>query len=345
MTSEKTTLAAHEVDLASIFQTLNAYHRSAALKGAIDLGVFTAVSHGHETAEKLANECQADARAMRILCDFLVVIGFLEKTEQRYHLTPTSAACLVQGAPRYLGGVARFLLSDDLLDAFRDVAAVVRRGGTVLQGKGTTEEAYSGWVEFARSMVPLMLPAAHFMAGIAGERLSGPARVLDIAAGHGMFGIHVALHHRQASVVALDWPDVLSVARQNAEQAGILDRYALLPGDVFEVEFGHDYDLILMTNILHHFDEPTCVSLLKRVREALRPGGLVMILEFVPNEDRVSPPVPAMFALTMLGTTPKGDAYTLAEYTRMSKAAGLHLESMQDVPDTSQRLIIASRSE
>jgi 2-polyprenyl-3-methyl-5-hydroxy-6-metoxy-1,4-benzoquinol methylase len=345
MTRETTTPAISDVDPASIFETLNAYHRSAALKGAIDLGLFTALSHGHNTAEKLAAECGADPRAMRILCDFLVVSRFLTKSGDRYGLTPTSAACLVQGAPRYLGGVARFLHSDDLLDAFRDVGAVVRHGGTLLKGTGTTEQAYEGWVEFARSMVPLMLPAAHFMGNIAGERLPGPIRVLDLAAGHGMFGIHVALHNLQASIVALDWPNVLSVARQNAEQAGITERYALLPGDVFEVEFGHGYDLVLLTNILHHFDKPTCTSLLKRVHDALRPGGLAMILEFVPNEDRVSPPMPAMFAMTMLGTTPKGDAYTLAEYKSMGDAAGLCIQAMQDVPETAQRLIIASRPE
>ena len=70
-----------------------------------------------------------------------------------------------------------------------------------------------------------------------------------------------------------------------------------LPGSAFDVEYGGPYDAILLTNFLHHFDVPTCVGLLKKVRAALKPGGVAATLEFVPNEDRVSPPMAAAFAL------------------------------------------------
>ncbi len=63
----------------------------------------------------------------------------------------------------------------------------------------------------------------------------------------------------------------------------------MLPGSAFDVEFGGPYDTVLLTNFLHHFDKPTCVSLLKKVRASLKPGGKAATLEFVPNEDRVSP--------------------------------------------------------
>jgi hypothetical protein len=96
----------------------------------------------------------------------------------------------------------------------------------------------------------------------------------------------------------------------------------MLPGSAFEVEFGGPYDAVLLTNFLHHFDAPTCVGLLKKVRGALKPGGKAATLEFVPNEDRVSPPMPAAFALTMLASTPAGDAYTLSELTAMYEEAG-----------------------
>jgi hypothetical protein len=115
---------------------------------------------------------------------------------------------------------------------------------------------------------------------------------------------------------------VLRVAMDNAGKGGVEDRYNLLPGSAFEVEFGGPYDAVLLTNFLHHFDAPTCVGLLKKVRAALRPGGRAATLEFVPNEDRISPPVPAAFSMTMLASTAAGDAYTLSDLTKMYNEAG-----------------------
>jgi len=150
----------------------------------------------------------------------------------------------------------------------------------------------------------------------------GPMRVLDIAAGHGLFGIEIAKQNPQARVTGLDWAPVLRVALDNARKAGVQDRYDMLPGSAFEVDFGGPYDAVLLTNFLHHFDPPTCVGLLKKVHAVLRPGGRAATLEFVPNEDRVSPPMPAAFSMTMLASTVAGDAYTLSELTAMYNEAG-----------------------
>src|SRR6185312_1568283 len=120
--------------------------------------------------------------------------------------------------------------------------------------------------------------------------------VLDIAAGHGLFGIAVATQNPAARITAVDWAPVLRVAAANAVRAGVQDRFTERPGSAFDVDFGGPYDAVLLTNFLHHFDPPTCVGLLKKVHAALRPGGRAATLEFVPNEDRVSPPIPASFS-------------------------------------------------
>jgi ubiquinone/menaquinone biosynthesis C-methylase UbiE len=164
------------------------------------------------------------------------------------------------------------------------------------------------------------------------EGKSGPMRVLDIAAGHGLFGIEIAKQNPQARVTGLDWAKVLEVAVDNARKVGVADRYDLLPGSAFEVDFGGPYDVVLLTNFLHHFDVPTCVGLLKKVHAALRPGGRAATLEFVPNEDRVSPPMPAGFSLTMLATTAAGDAYTLSELTSMYTDAGFKAITAHPIP-------------
>ena len=94
---------------------------------------------------------------------------------------------------------------------------------------------------------------------------------------------------------------------------------------------------------MHHFDVPTCTTLLKKTAAALKPGGRVAILEFVPNDDRVSPPGPAMFALQMLGGTPLGDVYTLAEYTAMLKDAGFATASGHPTPGP-EMLVVGTES-
>lgn len=326
-----------------IFETLNLHQRSAALHAAIELDLFSAIAREYRTVEALTGHLGTDRRATRILCDFLVIAGFLTKEQETYGLPPVSAEFLDRASPKYVGSIAKFMNSPDLLDAFKDIAQVVRTGTTTLSRDGTTATEYAGWIEFARSMAPIMMPAAMFMADMAARERPGAIRVLDIAAGHGMFGVALARKNPQAAIVALDWAPVLEVARENAAAAGVQDRYTLLPGDAFEVDYGGPYDVVLVTNFLHHFDPATCEKAMRKVAGALAPGGLVLTLEFVPDENRIEPPIGASFAFTMLGTTPKGDAYTFAEYDAMWRRAGLAKSRMVDVPNSGQRLIFTER--
>lgn len=145
---------------------------------------------------------------------------------------------------------------------------------------------------------------------------------VDIAAGHGMFGITIAKQNPNAEIVALGWANALVVAKENAQAAGVADRFRTIPGSAFETDYGNGYDVVLLTNFLHHFDPGTCETLLRKVHAALKPGGRAVTLEFIPNEDRVSPPSAATFSIMMLGSTAGGDAYTFSEFERMFRNAG-----------------------
>jgi 2-polyprenyl-3-methyl-5-hydroxy-6-metoxy-1,4-benzoquinol methylase len=288
----------------------------------------------------IAKQCSASERGTRILCDFLVISGLLAKENGRYALTPTSATFLDTRSPASLATVANFLSNPMMVDTFKELATIVRNGRTVLPGEGSVEPENPLWVQFAESMAPMMGPVAGPMADLVLDGKSGPMRVLDIAAGHGLFGIAIAQKNPQARIVGLDWPAVLQVAKRNAEKAGVQDRYELLPGSAFDVNYGGPYDAVLLTNFLHHFDHPTNVSLLKSVHSALKPGGVAATLEFVPNDDRVSPPQAASFALTMLGSTPSGDAYTLKELTAMYEEAGFHNVTGHPIPMSPQTVVL-----
>ncbi len=307
---------------ALIFDTLFAYQKTAALRSAIELDLFRAVGEGPTNAAGLAQRCNASERGIRILADFLVVQGFLAKEDGIYRHTPSSELFLDPRSPACVASTAKFLTTPDMREPMNRLAEVVRTGRTILPGDGSVEPDHPVWVEFAQSMAPMMAPFAAPLGQVALRGRTGPMRVLDIAAGHGLFGIAVAKQNPEAVVVGQDWARVLEVARENAARAGVAERYETLPGSAFEVEFGGPYDVVLLTNFLHHFDVPTNVGLLRKVRAALKPGGLTATMEFVPNEDRVSPPMPAGFALTMLASTPAGDAYTFNELRKMHLDAG-----------------------
>jgi ubiquinone/menaquinone biosynthesis C-methylase UbiE len=337
------TPAAQQPSPQLFFQTINAYQRTEALKAALELEVFTAIGEGNTTAADIAKRCQASERGTRILCDFLTVMGMLTKDGVTYSLTPDSAFFLDKRSPAYLGGTTAFLGSPMLTDGARYMADAVRKGGTALPNDGTVGPDHPVWVTFARAMSPMMAMASELIPKIVDPQANKKIKVLDIAAGHGLFGIGFARNNPQAEIVALDWTGVLAVAKENAVAAGVADRYRTIEGSAFDVDFGSGYDVVLLTNFLHHFDPATCEHLAGKVREALVDGGQAATLEFVPNDDRITPPDVATFSMMMLVGTPGGDAYTFKELEKIFSNAGFKRSTIHPLPPTLQQLIVSEK--
>ncbi len=323
---------------------INAHQHTAALVAGIELDIFTALAAGAQTTQALVAKTQASERGLRILCDYLVIIGLLEKTEDRYSLTPDSAAFLDQRSPSYLGGVVNWTKHSGMRGGIWNLADAVRQGGTVLPESGSIKPNNPLWVNFARNMMGMMKPAAHAIASLLNAQHNEPWKVLDIAASHGLYGITIAQQNPQAQIFALDWPDVLAVTQENAQAAGVWERYHLLPGSAFEVDYGKDYDVVLITNFFHMFDLPTCEQILQKSYQVLNPGGKVVILELIPNPDRVTPPEVAEFSLKMLMNTPSGDAYTFREYEEILRRAGFEKNELHAITSTPQSIILSTKS-
>jgi Methyltransferase domain/Dimerisation domain len=256
-----------------IFSTLIAYEQTEALKAAIELDIFTKIGEGANEPSTLAKAAGAAERGVGILCDYLTVFGFLTKENSRYSLTQDSAVFLDRRSPAYMGSMANFLAAPMNRENFGVLAQAVRQGGSATGRGDNSVPRDEFWVEFAKSMAPLAVPAAEFIAGLTGAAEGKPCKVLDIAAGHGMFGITIARRNPNAQVVALDWPAVLEVAQQNAKKFGVADRIRTRAGSAFDTDFGEGYDYVLLTNILHHFDPPGCQRLMRGpgVRAQRRP--------------------------------------------------------------------------
>lgn len=308
-----------------ILSMLAAHQQAMALQAAVKLDLFTAIADGAASAAALAKKLTADERGVAVLCDYLCISGLLQKQADRYALSPSADMFLNQHSPASLASVSAWEEFSAANLSADDVVSAVRQGGS-----GTAIAPPETWVLFARSMGPTARMAGQVMArAAAGPLLHGVARprVLDVAGGHGFYGIAVAQHVPAAEVTILDAAPVLEVAREHAGQAGVAARYhtlagSVLPGSAGELKLDSGWNLVLITGFLHMFGPATVEAVLVKARPSLAPGGAVIVVDFLPNDDRISPPMQAAFSLRMLLATTEGRAYTEAEFRNLFAKAG-----------------------
>src|SRR5262245_15733199 len=231
-----------------ILQAFAGYQKTEALRTAVEIDLFTAVGAGAGTVREIAARTGASERGVRILADFLVVHHLLAKEAGRYSLTPAAATFLDGASPACIASGIHFLASSHVMRGFARLTETVRSGHAAAGGEGLAPD-HPMWVEFARSMAPLAGLVAMLVANLLDAPAGAHWKVLDIAAGHGLFGVTLAEQNPNAEIVALDWKNVLAVAEENARKAGVGNRFRTLPGSAFDVDYGTGYDLVLLTNI------------------------------------------------------------------------------------------------
>ncbi|HLK02428.1 MAG TPA: class I SAM-dependent methyltransferase [Streptosporangiaceae bacterium] len=319
-----TGLATDVVTRQRIFGMMQAYKQTSLLRTGIELGVFDALGPEPSDAARLSARLAADPRGMRILLNALAAIGLLELDGAEYRLSPGTEQFLVRGGPDYLGDMVRVMSSDWEWDALKELTAAVRHGGTVTTVNAETPR-YQYWEDFASFATAVAEPTARRTAEVLEQWADDrPALdVLDVACGHGLYGYEFAAAHPRARVWSLDWPNVLTITREHAERRGVADRAAFIPGDMFSVPLGGPYDLILLTNVTHHFDEQRVTELLARLRTALKPDGRLVIVGFTVGDEAPSvDPAPHLFSVLMLVWTGGGESHSVASYDRALAAAG-----------------------
>jgi 2-polyprenyl-3-methyl-5-hydroxy-6-metoxy-1,4-benzoquinol methylase len=327
------------------YSSVNAYYRTAAIKAAIELGVFDVVGEGNKTLQEIATECKASDRGIRILCYFLVSIGFLKMQDDQFYMTRDMTMILSRKYPGYLGGSIDFLLSPYIMDAFKDLASVVRTGNINLSEKGGVNAPdHPQWVTFAKAMGSMMSLPSMLLADLVDTHPCRPIKVLDLAGGHGLFGIAVAERNPNAKVTCIDWANVLEVAKENAIQANVHDRIEFRAGNAFEIDYGNDYDVILLTNFLHHFDMEGCEKILAKAKESLNEYGRAFVFEFISNEDRVSPSLASTFSMMMLGTTPSGEVYSFSDMKKMFMNTGYSHVELKPIPPAMERVVVSYKN-
>ncbi|WP_197352735.1 methyltransferase [Streptomyces bathyalis] len=326
---------------------MSAYKETSVLKAGIKLGVFDELAREEpQDAESLARRLGSDPRGMRILLNALAALELIETDGRQYRLPPGAAELLSRDSDGYAGDMIHVIASDYEWDALKNLDGAVRNGGTVLDEHAETPE-YSYWEDFAAFAPHVARPTARVLA----DALEPWARdresldVLDLACGHGIYGYTVAQRFEQAAVWSLDWENVLDVAAKHAGSMGVRERTNFIAGDMFDVSFGGEYDLVLITNVLHHFSDERARELLSRAAAALRPGGKIGIVGFTTSDAPPAlDPAPHLFSVLMLVWTSEGEVHSERNYRRMFTDCGLEEPSVHQVENLPFRVLLADRA-
>lgn len=335
--------AGGELTRADVFDMLLAYKNTAVLTAGIELGVFDAVAAGARTCAEVAGRQELDPRGTRLLLNALAALGLLDSDGRAYQLPAGAEKLLVRGRPGFVGDMARVMASRWEWEALSNLPEAVRHGGTVAPQHAETP-GYAYWEDFAAHASAVAAPTADLMAEVLGPWAARQHRlhVLDMACGHGLYGYTLALRQQHARVWSLDWPNVLPLALDRATRMGVGDRVATIAGDMFEVGLRGPYDVVMITNVLHHFSEQRAVQLLRRAAGVMTPEGRIALVGFTVSDAPPAAEAAAhLFSILMLIWTHQGEVHSARAYERMLSEAGFTDLEIHPVPALPLRVIVA----
>jgi len=311
------------------------------LEAAVRHGVFDSLDDGPKTMDEIVAACGASRRGLRAILNALVGLEFLQKDADCYALTRESAEYLVSRKSSFQGGIFRHV-SRQLLPNWMKLSEAVQSGRppTAVNREEVGGEFFRQFVE---DLFPRGYPAAKALSeALALKNSAVPTRVLDLAAGSGVWSIALAECSAAVRVTAVDWPEVVPVTRKVAEQCHVADQFQFIEGDLLEVDFGSGFHVATLGHILHSEGEDRSRQLLTKVFNALVPAGTIAIAEMVPNEDRTGPASALIFAVNMLVHTEEGDAFTFSEIADWLQESGFVNPRQHEVPAPSP-LILANK--
>lgn len=311
------------------------------LEAAVRTGVFDTLRDGSKTASQVSEATGASLRGITSIMNALAGLELLEKNGDSFSLTPESRAFLLKDAPGYLGGMIGHI-SSQLIPKWLDIENIVRTGrpsATV----NSPAEGSAFFEKFVSALFPFNYGAASAVAEPLGvANATGPVRVLDLAAGSGVWGIAIAQKSPHVTVTAVDWPGVLEITKKTAAQFGLANRFNYIAGDLADVNFGRGYNIATLGHILHSEGPERSKSLLRKVFHALAPGGTIVIAEFLVDPDRKANTMGLIFDVNMLVNTERGGTYTFEEIREWLGEAGFVKAGLVPAPGPSP-LIFADK--
>jgi ubiquinone/menaquinone biosynthesis C-methylase UbiE len=328
-----------------LMRILGDFGNSQILDASIEYDFFTLIHRGFCTAEEVAREAGTNPRATRIVLDSLLALALVGKRDGRYYLAPISEVFLVRGKPSYMGDFRHVALA--LWDGMAHLKESLRTGQPL--SRMDSAEELKVWEKLVIGIIPIAEPAAKALCEILklGTGRRG-VRVLDVAGGSSIFGMTILSRDSTAEVTQLDWPNVNAVAKKLNQERGLNGKIRFVDGEhrSASIEPNH-YDLVLASNFCRFESPKGNQELFIKVYGALKPGGKLIVNDFLPNEERTGPTFPLRFSVYTLTHTPEGECWTLSQYSEWLRAAGfVTIESHTDIPKTlpGTTLIVATKA-
>jgi ubiquinone/menaquinone biosynthesis C-methylase UbiE len=327
-----------------LMRILGDFANSQILDASIEYDFFTLIHKGLQSAEEIARAAGTDARATRIVLDSLPALGLIEKRGGKYFLTPTADVFLVKEKPSYVGDFRHVALA--LWDGMAHLKESLKTGKPL--SRMDTGAELQVWEKLVLGIIVIAEPAAKALCDILkiGSERKG-IQVLDIAGGSSIFGMTILSRDPSAQVTQLDWPNVNAVAKKANKERGLDGKIRFIDGEHHTAPIQtHYYDLVLASNFCRFESPRGNQELFAKAYAALKPGGIFVVNDFVPNEERTEPTFALRFSVYTLTHTPEGECWTLSQYSEwLQKAAFKSIEIHGDIPKTlpGTTLIVAKK--
>ena len=319
-----------------------AYAPPLIISAAVSNKVFDTLQSGAKTVEQISKETGASVRGLRAVMNALVGLELLKKDRKgKYSLTPESEAFLISSKPGTLAGFFQTILPR-LASKWLQITEVARTGRPVAAVNEETEgtKFFSQLVE---SIIPMSYGGGQKLANhLKVSKTKDEVRVLDLAAGSGIWGIALAEKAPRVRVTAVDWAGMIPTTQRITQKFGVSDRFEFVGGDLLEANFGNGYDIAMLGHILHSEGEQRSRELLKKTFRALKPGGTIAIAEWLVNDRRTEPIHSLMFAVQMLVNTEQGDTFSFNEIKSWLEDAGFKKVRKLEAPGPSP-LVLATK--
>jgi len=294
--------------------------------------VFDVLSQSPKSLAELAAATGTSERALRYLMEALLSLRVVNRHNGYFLLTPDAGAFLVKGKPDYIGDIPK------LASSWLKLPEVVRTGRPVRAINDQTTGGHH-FREVADALYRIHSEPANAFARLVAQRwppagAAEPPRLelLDVAAGSAIWSIAIAQLIPQCRITAVDWPEVLPIARHYVRINSLTDRFTAIEGDVLETDFRTGYHLAILGHLLHSEGEQRSRTIIQKTFSALAPGGTIAVAEFIPNEDRSGPPHPLIFAVHMLLSSDQGDTFTFSQISSWLREAGFLQPTLVPLP-------------
>lgn len=300
-----------------VLEASRAYQPACVMAAAGDLDLFTVIGEREVSADTLAAEMQVELRGLIVLLDALAAMRLLDKRQGRYRAPAEISAVLSQNSPRSVLPMVQH--TANCMRRWVHFARVIKTGLPAertpsIRGEAADQASFIG--------------AMHVVSGPVADRVVSDIHpppfkhLLDIGGGSGTWTMAFLRAAPQATATIFDLPEVIAMARQRLGDAGFGDRVALAPGDFYVDRLPAGADLAWLSAIAHQNSREQNRVLFGKIRNALLPGGALLIRDVIMSEDHTSPPGGAMFAVNMLVNTEGGGTYSLSEYREDLEASG-----------------------